>query len=191
MRMHCLICHSKAHTVEQCDYNMLNRLTPVVRRMEPQRQYRKNGRRITFGMQTEISAERAHSKIIVLAIHILRKKIKKMTNIGIIFSIIKGGIVTTIAIRHTIVGDSTGLAHTETTDNIGTNGIMTRVLRMTGARNHAGTNVTHPGITGECSKIGRSKLHLRIRIHRPVVERGESGVHCFVCQQPGHYARPS
>ena len=148
----------------------------------------KNSRRITFRMLTEINVESAHSEIAITATHIPRKKIGRMTNIGILIGIIKGGVVTTIAVRQTIVGDSTGLAHMETTDNIGTNNVMTRVRRMTGVMSHAGTNFNHPGITGECSKIGRSKLHLRIRIHRPVVERGESGVHCFVCQQPGHYA---
>ena len=117
-------------------------------------------------MRTEISAESTHSKIVVPTTHILWKKIGRMTNIGIVIGIIKGGVVTTIAVRQTIVGDSTGLAHTETTDNIRTNDIMTRVQRMTDVRSHTETYVNHPGITGECSKIGRSKLHLRIRIHR-------------------------
>ena len=35
MRIHCPICHSQAHTLDQCEYNMLNRLTPTVHRMEP------------------------------------------------------------------------------------------------------------------------------------------------------------
>ena len=122
----------------------------------------KNGTGITFGMRTEISAKSAHSKLVVLATHIPRKKIGRMTNIGIVIGIIKGGVVTTIAVRQTIVGDSTGLAHTETTDNIGTNDVMMRVRGMIGVRSHVGTNVNHPGITGERSKIRRSKLHMRI-----------------------------
>ena len=42
MRIHCPICHSRAHMVEQCEYIMLNRPTPVVQRIELQRQTRRN-----------------------------------------------------------------------------------------------------------------------------------------------------
>ena len=98
--------------------------------------------------------------------HIPRKKIGRMTNIGILIDIIEGGVVTTIAVWQTIMEDSMGLAHTETIDSIGANDVRTRVRRMTGVRSHTGTNVNHPGITGECSKIERSKMHLLIRIHR-------------------------
>ena len=42
MRSHCPICHSKAHTVEQCEYNMLNRHTAAVRKVEPHRLPRRN-----------------------------------------------------------------------------------------------------------------------------------------------------
>ena len=45
MRIHCPICYSKAHTVKQCEYNMLNRPTPTVRRVEPRRPRRRNDQR--------------------------------------------------------------------------------------------------------------------------------------------------
>ena len=45
IRIYCPICHSKAHTVEQCKYNMINRNTPVVRRVETQRPPRRNDQR--------------------------------------------------------------------------------------------------------------------------------------------------
>ena len=45
MRIYCPICHSKAHMVEQCEYNMLNRHTPVVRSVETQRPPRRNDQR--------------------------------------------------------------------------------------------------------------------------------------------------
>ena len=36
LRTHCPICHSKAHTIDQCEYNLLNKATTSVRRIEPQ-----------------------------------------------------------------------------------------------------------------------------------------------------------
>ena len=36
LRTHCPICHSKAHTLEQCEYNFLNKVMASVRRIEPQ-----------------------------------------------------------------------------------------------------------------------------------------------------------
>ena len=42
MRIHCPICHSRVHTVDQGEDNMLNRPTSLVDRMEPQRHYRHN-----------------------------------------------------------------------------------------------------------------------------------------------------
>ena len=36
MRMHCALCHSRAHTVDQCEYNLLNKVTALVRQIEPQ-----------------------------------------------------------------------------------------------------------------------------------------------------------
>ena len=36
LRMHCPICHSRAHTLELCEYNLLNRYAATVRQIEPQ-----------------------------------------------------------------------------------------------------------------------------------------------------------
>ena len=36
LRTHCPICHSRAHTLELCEYNLLNRNAASVRQMEPQ-----------------------------------------------------------------------------------------------------------------------------------------------------------
>ena len=36
LRMHCPICHSRAHTLELCEYNLLNRNAATVRQIEPQ-----------------------------------------------------------------------------------------------------------------------------------------------------------
>ena len=36
LRMHCPICHSRAHTLELCEYNFLNRNAATVRQIEPQ-----------------------------------------------------------------------------------------------------------------------------------------------------------
>ena len=36
LRSHCMICHSRAHTLELCEYNLLNRNTTSVRQIEPQ-----------------------------------------------------------------------------------------------------------------------------------------------------------
>ena len=33
LRTHCTICHSKLHSVEQCEYNLLNKTTAPVRQM--------------------------------------------------------------------------------------------------------------------------------------------------------------
>ena len=35
MRMHCALCHSKAHTIEWCQYNILNRQVALVTQIEP------------------------------------------------------------------------------------------------------------------------------------------------------------
>ena len=35
LRTHCLICHSKAHTIDQCEYNLLNKVTDPVRPIHP------------------------------------------------------------------------------------------------------------------------------------------------------------
>ena len=37
MWVHYPICHSRAHTMDQCGYNILNRLVAPIRRIEPQR----------------------------------------------------------------------------------------------------------------------------------------------------------
>ena len=34
LRTHCTICHSKAHSVEQCEYNLLNKSTATVRQIQ-------------------------------------------------------------------------------------------------------------------------------------------------------------
>ena len=36
LRMHCLICHSRAHTLELCEYNLLNKNTVTIRQIELQ-----------------------------------------------------------------------------------------------------------------------------------------------------------
>ena len=36
LRTHCLICHSRTHTLELCEYNLLNRNTAPVRQIERQ-----------------------------------------------------------------------------------------------------------------------------------------------------------
>ena len=36
LKTQCPICHSKAHTIDQCDYNMLNKAATSVRRIEPE-----------------------------------------------------------------------------------------------------------------------------------------------------------
>ena len=36
LRTHCPICHSRAHTLELCEYNLLNRNIATVRKVEPQ-----------------------------------------------------------------------------------------------------------------------------------------------------------
>ena len=35
MRTHCALCHSWAHTIEQCEYNLLNWQATLVRHLEP------------------------------------------------------------------------------------------------------------------------------------------------------------
>ena len=36
LRTHCPICHSRDHTIKQCEYNLLNKATTPVRQIEPQ-----------------------------------------------------------------------------------------------------------------------------------------------------------
>ena len=36
LRTHCPICHSKAHIIAQCEYNLLNKVATSVRRVETQ-----------------------------------------------------------------------------------------------------------------------------------------------------------
>ena len=35
LRTHCPICHSKAHTINQCKYNLLNKAVALVRQIQP------------------------------------------------------------------------------------------------------------------------------------------------------------
>ena len=40
LRTHCTICHSKLHSVEQCEYNLLNKTTTLVRKHFPENGYK-------------------------------------------------------------------------------------------------------------------------------------------------------
>ena len=42
LRTHCTICHSKAHSVEQCEYNLLNKTAPPVRQIHKENYYEEN-----------------------------------------------------------------------------------------------------------------------------------------------------
>ena len=125
----------------------------------------KNGRRITFGMQTDISVESAHSEIAVTTTHIPRKKIGRMTNIGIVIGIIEGGVVTTIDDLQTIVEDSTGAVQTDTIDSIRTNVVMTKVQRTTVVKSHDKNTIKNPRIIGDSIIIGTNKQYQRKLIH--------------------------
>ena len=56
---------------------------------------------------------------------------------------------------------------TEKIDSIGTNDNMRRAQKMTIIRSRVGTKPRHTP---------------------PIVAKGESSVHCLICQQPRHYA---
>ena len=45
LRTHCTICHSKAHSVEQCEYNFLNKATTPVQQIYPENGYQDNHNR--------------------------------------------------------------------------------------------------------------------------------------------------
>ena len=85
------------------------------------------------------------------------KRSRRTKNIGATTGIIKEGVVTTTTVRRTSVVDSMGLAHKKSIDSIGTNGVTTKVRRMTDGGSHVGTNRKHPGIPGERNKTRRSK----------------------------------
>ena len=78
---------------------------------------------------------------------ISRKKSQRTKNTGATTNIIKEGVITTTTVRRTNVVDSKGLAGN--IDNIGINGIMTKVWKMTSTRSHAGTNHKHLAISEE------------------------------------------
>ena len=42
LHTHCTICHSKAHSFEQCEYNLINKATPPVRQIHPKTSYQDN-----------------------------------------------------------------------------------------------------------------------------------------------------
>ena len=166
--MHCPICHSKAlqwnNVITICltdrhpSYDAWNHSDNIAGMV-------KNGRRITFGMQTDISVESAHSEIAVTATHIPRKKIGRMTNIGIVIGIIEGGVVTTIDDLQTITEDSIGLVQTETIVSIRTGAIMTKVQRTAGVKSHVKNTVNNPGITCDFSITRMNKQYRRKLIH--------------------------
>ena len=54
----------------------------------------------------------------------------------------------------------------DTIDSIGTNFAITRVRKMSGVRSHTGNTVSHQDITGDFSKIGKSKPYSRRWQHR-------------------------
>ena len=42
LHTHCTVCHSKAHSVEQCVYNLLNKVTSFLRQIHPEDFYQAN-----------------------------------------------------------------------------------------------------------------------------------------------------
>ena len=51
LRTHCTICHSKLHSVEQCEYNLLNKTTAPVRRIFPENKHQNNQNLFNNGYQ--------------------------------------------------------------------------------------------------------------------------------------------
>ena len=51
LRTHCTIFHSKLHSVEQCEYNLLNKTTTPVRQMFPENGYQNNQNLFNNGYQ--------------------------------------------------------------------------------------------------------------------------------------------
>ena len=51
LRTHCTICHSKLHSVEQCEYNLLNKTTAPVRQIFPENGYHNNQNSFNNGYQ--------------------------------------------------------------------------------------------------------------------------------------------
>ena len=42
LHTHCTICHSKAHSMKQCEYNLLNKATTHVQQIYPENSYQDN-----------------------------------------------------------------------------------------------------------------------------------------------------
>ena len=102
-----------------------------------------------------------HAKTIITVIagttYILMKRNWRTKNIGATTDIIKGSVVITIDILQPITGDSMDHDHRDIIGSIRTNGGMTKVQKMNGAKRHIAKLGTHHGITRGFNKTGMNK----------------------------------
>ena len=121
----------------------------------------KGDKRNGSDMRNGINAKSENTVIAVTTISIPMRKNRRTKTIGIPTDIIKEGIVMAIDVRPLIAEDSMDRDQMHTIDNIGTNVAMTRVRKMSGVRSHTGNTDNHRDITGDFSKIRRSKPYPR------------------------------
>ena len=60
LRTYCTICHSKLHSVEQCEYNLLNKTVVPVRQIFPENGYQNHRNIFTYGYQENVQQENFH-----------------------------------------------------------------------------------------------------------------------------------
>ena len=52
-RTHYRVCHSNAHTIDQCEYKILKKSSTLVRRIQPQQDNQEDGLRLNTGMMID------------------------------------------------------------------------------------------------------------------------------------------
>ena len=191
MRIHCPICHSRAHTVEQCEYNMLNTPTPIVRRIEPHRQPCKNdqGRQEEWFRYAERNQREEHQNRNRYNNNLYSDEEEqededyRNTN------------------RYNKGGHRYGNRRSSTNFG-GFNGprpnAHNRQYRDQRRYDESSEDERRQEPHQEHRQPPRHNMKLQQNQEEQAIpaeaatppggERGETSVHCFVCQQPGHYA---
>ena len=142
----------------------------------------KGDKRNDSDIRNEIWAKTVITVIAGIATYILMKRNWRTKNIGATTDIIKGGVVITIDILQPITGDSMDHGHRDIIGSIRTNVGMTKVQKT-----HR--EPRHPPRNNRRFQQNRDEQAIATETATPPErETGESSVHCFVCQQPGHYA---
>ena len=172
MWIYCPICHSKAHTVEQRKYNMLNRPTPAVRSVDTQYLHAvmtNDANQNDPSIRSVIGARNGSTGITGITM-IPRKKSRRRRNTRVIAAIIRTTADMTTIGRPTSVVVLMNL--TKNIVSIEINDDTRRAQMMTVTRSCIGTKPRHLAMADVSNKTRRSKRSKGKGICRPLQQKG-------------------